>query len=225
MGFYPFFKKGIKKRCYWCLEEDSTKLSKDHLPPDRIFPEHDREGLQLITATICDNCKQLHGRLGEDDSDFVCHMLLWQFLSSQNPLLKEKLESCLKHSRLARGRDIIDIEILTIHPSSGGTAQYPILRGGREVILRVLDNIARGIYYRMRGEIIPTLVMPETEFQPIDSFKALGNPLAIQSPCVVKKEVFAWKPILYEDGEVRFLCWEFKFYSLQPLPIYYSYTL
>jgi len=61
---YPFFKEGLKKRCYWCGEDNKDKLTDDHLPPKSIFPKEERQGLQLITASICNECKKQHHRSG-----------------------------------------------------------------------------------------------------------------------------------------------------------------
>ncbi len=220
---YKFFKKGTMNHCYRCLEGDQSKLSKDHLPPDKIFPEHERTGLQLISAKICGDCKGRFHRGGEDDNYFLCHMLLLANISSPSTEIQMKLEKCLR--TLTKGQKILETEELSVTLPSGERQSYYVLKGGKERVLRVLDNIARGFYYRMRKEIIPEYVVLETEFTANENLKI--NLLPIQTACVVKKGVFEFKPILYENDDegAKFLCWEFKFYNPKPFPIYYRYNV
>lgn len=222
---YPFFKKGLKRCCYWCSQDDKRQLSDDHLPPKSIFPKEEREGLQLITAPICDKCKARRKRSGEDDEVFIRHMQLWASLRSGGKDTKKRLEHCIERHRSPKPSGIVPAEYLKVHLSTGGTVHYPILKGGKEVIVGVLNSVARGFYYRMSGEIIPEHIPPELRFRPRGSFTPPKNLLPVMTPCVVKKHVFEFSPVLYEEKRFNFLCWEFKFYNLDPLPIYYSYYL
>jgi hypothetical protein len=221
---YIFFKKGIKRCCYWCFEEDKSKLSKDHLPPQSIFPKQERQGLQLITAPICHNCKKLH-HISDDDNIFLRHMRFWASLSSGIDDASRRLKELIEYSSLSKGQEIVQAEDLQVELSTGEIIHYLILKGGKESILRVLDSIARAFHYRMRGEIIPTHISPDFKFKPEGSFNPSINLLTIMDPCVVKKQVFEFSPVLYEEAKFKYLCWEFKFYNLKPLPIYYSYYL
>jgi hypothetical protein len=220
---YLFFKKGLKKRCYWCSEDDRKELTDDHLPPDSIFPKEDREGLQLITVTLCKKCETLHHMSG-DDNNFLRHMHLWASMRSGSDISRN-LEECVKYSSFTKGEKIVQAEYLPVELSNGKIVQYPILKGGKEGILRVLDSIARGFYYRMKGEVIPEDVSPDFEFRPKGSYNPPINILTRMPPNVVKKHVFEFETNIYRKDTFRFLCWEFKFYNLDPLPIYYSYDI
>ena len=221
---YVFFKKGIERRCYWCYENDKAKLTKDHLPPDCIFPKQDRIGLQLITAPICNRCKVIH-HTSDDDNNFLRHMHFWASLGSSSRDTHQKLQELIGYSSLAEDRGIVQAEYLDVELSSGQVVRYPILKGGSGSIARVLDSIARAFYYRMRGEIIPENVSHSFVFKPQKSFTPPMNLLQGMRPCVVKNHVFEFSPVLFQEEEFRYLSWEFKFYSLPPLPIYYYYDL
>ncbi len=150
-------------------------------------------------------------------------MLLWANMNSPTTEIKNRLEKCLR--TIAGEKTIVETEKLSITLPSGEVEDYYVLKGCKEGIIRILESVARGVYYRMRGEIIPQNIVPDTEFKANENLNI--NLLTAQAPCIVKKGVFEFKPILYEnddDGE-RFLCWEFKFYNLKPFPIYYCYNV
>ena len=220
---YLFFKKDLKKRCYRCADDHRKDLSDDHLPPKNIFPKEERTGLQLITATICEKCKKLYQRTGEDDQVFIQHMRLWASLRTGGKDTKDRIEDCIKRDRLAKHSGIVLVEDLKITSSDGLSTHYPILKEGRPVILGVLDSIARGFYYRIKGEIIPQQVNPEFEFRPRGSFQPPFNLLTRMPTIVVKEGVFKFAMNFYSDNKLKFLCWEFGFYNLNPLPVYYCY--
>jgi hypothetical protein len=199
---FVFFRKGIKKRCYWCLEEDKKKLTKDHLPPRNIFPKEERKGLDLITVSI-----------------------LWKHLKSGSINIDERLEKCLSRGSLVKDKLITEVRSLPVELSNGQIIQYPILTDGREIIRGVLDSTARGFYYLWNGEIIPKDVVPEFEFKPTNYFNFQENPLHFQNAAVVKKNIFEFKLLLAAGEKSKFLCFEFKFYNLEPLPIYYYYEI
>lgn len=222
---YPFFKKSLKKSCYWCFEDDKSKLTMDHLPPRSIFPRQEREGLQLATAPICNECKKRHRRSGMDDENFILHMRLWKEMSLGSVNIQGKLEKFLEYSSLTKDQKIVLADYHQFTLPSGKTVKHLILKGGREVIVGVLDSVARGFYYRMSGEIIPQDVAPNLEFRPKDSFTPSINPLTIMPLYVVKKDVFEFAPVLFQDETFRYFCWQFRFFNLDPLPIYYSYYL
>jgi len=222
---FVFFRKGIKKRCYWCLEEDKKKLTKDHLPPRNIFPKEERKGLDLITVSICNECKKLYQRSGDYDYRFLCHILLWKHLKSGSINIDERLEKCLSRGSLVKDKLITEVRSLPVELSNGQIIQYPILTDGREIIRGVLDSTARGFYYLWNGEIIPKDVVPEFEFKPTNYFNFQENPLHFQNAAVVKKNIFEFKLLLAAGEKSKFLCFEFKFYNLEPLPIYYYYEI
>lgn len=126
---YIFFKKGIKKRCYWCSKEDGSQLTKDHLPPLSIFPKRERKGVQLITAPICNKCKSLHHK-SEDDNIFLRHMLFWASQSSRNQNIDKDLERLIKNTSLSKYQKIIPAEYLIVELSTGEIVEYLILKGG-----------------------------------------------------------------------------------------------
>jgi len=225
---YIFFKKGIKRRCYWCAEEDKNKLTKDHLPPESIFPKQERLDLQLITAPICHNCKKLH-HISEDDNIFLRHMHFWSSLRSKSQDINRGLEELIKYTSLSKGKKIISAEYLNVELSTGEIVDNLILKGGKESILRVLDSIARAYYYRKKGDIIPLNVSPDFVFRPKGSYKPPFNILSKMPRVVIKKQVFEFAMNHfegeYEDRKFKYLCWEFKFYNLEPMPVYYSYYL
>ena len=194
-------------------------------PPRSIFPKYERKGLQLATAPICNECKKRHQRSGEDDQNFMLHMLLWKEMARGSLNIQEKLERFLEHSSLIKDQRIVLANFHNFTLPDGKTVKYPILKGGKEIIIRVLDSIARGFYYRMTGEIIPEVVVPDFEFGPKGSFNYPINPLTGMPPYVVKDCVFEFAPVLCQDNRFRYLCWKFRFYTLEPLPIYYSYYL
>ena len=106
---------------------------------------------------------------------------------------------------------------------------YPALPGKKQIIVRVLDAVCRGFYYRWTGEIIPKDVYPDLELKPKGHFAELPtaeyNPLLFQNPYIVARGIFEFKPVLFQDEEIRCLYWEFKFYSNIRLPVYYNYDL
>jgi len=222
---YFFLKRNLKKCCYWCSEEDKGTLSDDHLPPKSIFPKEDRVGLQLITVKICETCKMLYGRKGEDDNTFIRHMRLWASMSLGSGEFLKRFEECIKYSAKAQDLRIVEAEYLQVELSNGKIMEYPILKGSKEGILRVLDSIARGFYYRMKGEFIPKDILPHYRLIPKDSYDPPINILTVMPRNVVKKGVFEFATNMYRSDSFRYLCWEFSFYNLWPLPIYYSYYM
>jgi len=139
--------------------------------------------------------------------------------------INKRIENCIRYTPLSKDQKIVQAEYIRIELSNGQIESYPVLKGGGEVIMQELDSIARAFYYRFRGEIIPEDVSPTFEFKPKDSFNPTNNPLTMMTPCIVKMNVFEFSPVLYEESNFRYLCWEFKFYNLKPLPIHYSYYL
>jgi hypothetical protein len=181
--------------------------------------------LQLITVSICNKCKKHHQRSGNDDDNFIRHMRLWSSLSAGSDNIDKRLKECIECHRVTKAQEIVQAEFLHVTLSSGKTIDYPILKGGKEIIVRVLDSIARGFYYRMKGEVIPENISPDFEFRPKGSFNPPINILTRMPANVVKKHIFEFATNMYKEDKFRYLCWEFKFYNLDPFPIYYSYQV
>jgi hypothetical protein len=224
---YPFFIRELERRCYWCSEDDKKKLTLDHLPPQSIFPKKTRNGLQLITAPICDRCKSEHHK-NTDDDIFLRNMEFWSAMKSGNGKINEEIRNLAKRIPATKEQGIVLAESLKVKLPDEKLVEHFILRGSKEAIMRVLESIARGYYYRMRGEVIPENISPDFEFEAKGIFNLphQDNPLNGMTPCVVKKDIFEFYPII-DNGEDdhRYLLWAFKFYNLDPLPIYYYYEL
>ena len=64
------------KQCYLCGEEliNKRNISKDHVPPDCIFPQD--KPLNLITIPCCKNCNKEFAPLDEKMRDFLAILAL-----------------------------------------------------------------------------------------------------------------------------------------------------
>jgi hypothetical protein len=123
----------------------------------------------------------------------------------------------------------VQAEDLQVELSTGEIIDYPILKGAKESISRVLDSIARAYYYRKTDDVIPIDVSPDYVFRPKGSYRPPFNILSKMPRVVIKRNVFKFAMNLFEgeheNRKFKYLCWEFQFYNLKPLPIYYSYYL
>jgi hypothetical protein len=138
-----------KELCYFCGDKVT---SKDHLPPDNIFPSP--KPSNLITFKSCD----LHNKEQSMDDEYFG--IIIKTASSESPIAKSMIEdkvvrgfkrrpnlllSMLKRSRY--------VDIVT--PSGIIIDKRPAIEYDRSRINNVVTRMTKGYYYKYTGNRLP----------------------------------------------------------------------
>jgi hypothetical protein len=145
-----------KKRCYLCGENEAD--SRDHIPPKNIFlPKLRGKGEDLITVPAHSKC---NGAYSKDDEYFRFFLSIPGYWNDENAreLWKTKIFQSLQKPKANRYKQYLLALIKPIQlfsPSGiylGESAQIKI---DSKRINRVVERIARGIFYKEKKSIMP----------------------------------------------------------------------
>ncbi|NQU43767.1 hypothetical protein HQ520_10820 [bacterium] len=209
-------KKGVQKSgvCAYCGK--CAKLTRDHIPPDSLFPGP--KPSTLITVPCCEKCRE---STLKDDEYFKVAMTLRED-TVENPDVKLLIKSVLRGLARPEGRSLSHALLGSMHrvnliTRSGiytGTRQAYSVEFER--LYRVIDRISRGLYWRSVRCPVPGThfvesfqFWPGVDVLPEDFRKEIWDYLRAHKPERVGNTVFSlWEhtPMEREDIRVFLMC-------------------
>ena len=147
--------KRLPRFCAYC--GTATDLTRDHIPPQSLFPDDPAHRVDLITVPACRRCN----RKFEADDQYFALAISAHLLTGQNPVaasLHERAKRGLAYvMRKPLGRKIAkELGRVELQTPTGLFAGYqPIWKYDRRVIDRVACRIVRGLYFHHFGSRVP----------------------------------------------------------------------
>lgn len=213
MDFKEIFKSSneLPKECYLC----GTRVAKpeeDHLPPKCIFPR--KFWSHLISVPICNRC---HDKRDKDDEYFRDYISLWCGKNVPDEVHQKRLRSWEKGPAHKIGT-MKNLKRTWITLTSNLTVPVYALRGEMKRINPVLECIAKGHYFSLRGKIIPEsniqIAMTKAPFVPESNdpeARFWFNKTVLNE---VIPGMFRFKLNCFQDENINNSNWFLEFYNV-----------
>jgi len=209
--------------CAYCGASDN--LTKDHIPPEQLFPSP--RPSNLITVPTCGNC---HSDTSKDDEYFRLKMCLREDVGNHPKARKDwdAIFRSLNRTEASGFRKSFFADIRSV-PLSTPAGIFIGQRLGYDVdmirIRRVVERITRGFYFVERGSPLGLHnevrvhadedLQQETKETLNDLNKNILFPLAAQTPKVIGDNVFSYRFHILDENPV-YSVWNLNFFGSVP---------
>lgn len=212
-----------RNACAYCAASD--RLTKDHIPPEKLFPSP-RPG-NLITVPACGDC---HSDTSRDDEYFRLKVCLRED-AGNHPKARENWAAIFRSlGRVEAGglrksfsADMRSVQLCTpagIYVGRRLSYDVDMVR-----IRRVVERIVRGFYFAERGSPLGLAnevrvyanedLQQETQDVLDELTKNILLPLAAQTPKVIGDNVFSYR-FHIPDENPMYSVWGLSFYGAIP---------
>ena len=210
----------LPSTCYLC-GEDVAKPEEDHLPPKCIFPR--KYWSRLISVPICSGC---HDKRDKDDEYFRDYISLWCGTNVPQEVHDKRRRSWEKRAAHKIGT-LKNVERTWITLPSNLTVPGYALKGEMKRIDPVLECIAKGHYFSLRGRIMPEsntqIVMTKAPFIPESNdpeARFWFNKTVLNE---VIPGMFRLKLNCFQDNNINKSNWYLEFYNLVQFFVQFSW--
>lgn len=209
--------------CAYCGGSD--RLTKDHIPPEQLFPSP--RPANLITVSACQHC---HSDTSKDDEYFRLKLCLKED-AGDHPSARENWPAIFRSLNkteavgLRKGflGDLRTVQLRT--PAGiylGPRLSYSVDLGR---IRRVVERIVRGFYFAERcvplglSKEVRVHTNEDIQQEPQEVLSELTKnilaPLAAQAPKIIGDNVFSYRFYVLEENPVHSV-WGLSFYAAVP---------
>lgn len=212
-----------RNACAYCGASDL--LTKDHIPPEKLFPSP--RPSNLITVPACGDC---HSNTSKDDEYFRLKVCLRED-AGNSPQARENWAAIFRSlDRVEAGglRKSFSADIRSVQLRSQAgiyVGRYLSYDVDLVRIRRVVERIVRGLYFAERGNPlgfvneVSVYTNEDLQQETQDALDDLTNnillPLAVQTPKVIGDSVFSYRFYIPDEKPICSV-WALSFYEAVP---------